>query len=226
MNHRLIAALQAAFLGLFLLLSCGQGLAQVSKGARPKNHPFVVAFKTNLLYDAACLANIEVEMGFGPHWSLMAEGTGIEMISEDKGKSTVIGEWGLEGRYWFCNDYSDRGRRAIAPDPLHGFFCGAYCSFGGYDLERNYRGCQDRHCWSSGLSFGYSFHLTRAFRLELSTAVGYMHSQYRHYHQKELPTGTPCYVEHYRSDLDWIGPTKAKASIVWIPQLHKKGARR
>lgn len=212
---------------LILSLLCTGTKAQTADVTSPgRQHPFVVALKTNLLYDVASLANGEIELGFGPHWSLMAEVMGIEQKSDYKGETTVIGEWGIEGRYWFDNTYSARGKQPLAHDPLHGFFCGAYYAQGGYDLERDFRGCQDRDCWSAGLSFGYSFHLTQAFRLELSAAVGYMQSQYRHYHQQALPSGTAALVEHYRSNLDWIGPTKAKASLVWIPQLHQKGVRR
>lgn len=221
MFSHLAAKYRFLALPAFLLLTCLQANAQ---SVQPKANDLCLALKTNLLYDAATVPNAELEVTLGQHWSLMAEWAGAKWIDETEGRATQLHDYGIEARYWFNNTYHATSQ----PDPLHGFFAGAYASLCGYDLERDYRGCQDKECWSAGISGGYSFHLSQSFRLELSLGLGYMHSQYKHYHQETLPnSGKIHLVEHYQSNLNWIGPTKAKASIVWVPQLlKKKGDRR
>lgn len=203
---------------------------QANPVAETTADPVYLAVKTNLLYDAMLVPNAELELAIGKHWSIQAEWAGTKIMRQSQGNVFQLHEYGMEARYWFDNSWTSPSQQnASAFLPLHGFFAGAYYSRCGFDLEHDYRGCQDPDCWSAGISGGYSYYISPSFRLELSLALGYFASQYNHYHQKAQPNGTEHLVEHYRSNLNWVGPTKANVSLVWIPQINlknKKGARR
>lgn len=76
-----------------------------------------------------------------------------------------------------------------------------------FDKDKGYRG---NYYAASGLTYGYSHQLARHLALEFSLGIGYLATEYRKY-------------TTYEGDLIWtssgryhfMGPTKAKISLVW-----------
>ncbi len=147
----------------------------------------MLAIKTNLLFDAASALNLEVEVPVGERWSVAAE---------------VMFPWWmfvggtLEGRYW----WGDR----ISQPVLTGWFTGVYAGGGRYDLNWNSR-TRKGNFFHVGLSGGYAHTINRSgnLRMEYSLGVGYL-------------GGTRRLEENQREKYRWIGPTRAKVSLVWM----------
>lgn len=165
----------------------------------------VIAIKTNILFDAALIPNIEIEIPIGKRWSVNTEYMFPWWLSKDNSKAMQMLSGGLEGRLWLGN----RNRRNI----LCGHFLGLYAGGGMYDLRNNSKGYQGEFYIASGISYGYGLGLGRSFNLEFSLGIGYMVTHYRHYYCKEDNS-----ILAWQNDgkYTWIGPTKAKVSLVWL----------
>ena len=173
------------------------------------------ALKTNLLFDAVSLINVEVEVPIGDRWSIAGEWI-FPWWVWDNGKANSkrnrlqLLNGNLEGRYWF-------GNRNERPQ-LTGWFAGVYVGAGLYDLERNKEGVQGEFFVMGGLSGGYAHTINRSgsLRMEYSLGIGYISTNYSKY--------TACFnandkwnaipKEHGTSF--YVGPTKAKVSLVWM----------
>ncbi len=174
-----------------------------------ENRP-VLALKTNLLFDAALTPNVEIEFPLrNNRYSLMAECWFPWYTWKDNSRAYQLLYVGAEARRWL----GDRTRRAA----LEGHFLGVYAGGGKYDLEWDSEGYQGEFYIAAGVSYGYAKRLSRSLRLEFNVGVGFMRTDYRHYHAME--EGEYLVWQH-DGRYTWIGPTKAKVSLVWL--LHKK----
>ena len=94
---------------------------------------------------------------------------------------------------------------------MAGHLIGAYAEGGIYDFQFKGDGYQGRYYAASGLTYGYAKQIARHLSFEFSLGIGYLTTEYKKY--------TP-----YEGDLVWkssarynfIGPTKAKVSLVWL----------
>jgi hypothetical protein len=183
------------------------------------------AIKTNLLFDAALVPNIGVEFHLGRGWSL---GAGWMYAWWDKDNSH---------RYWriYGGDLGVRkyfGRRA-AVKPLTGHHLGLYGQAFTYDFEiggTGYIGGQpggtlwNKMNYAMGLEYGYSLPVGRCLNLDLSIGVGYWGGEYQVY--KPIDTH---YVWQETRQRNWLGPTKAEVSLVWLigrGNTNQKGGKR
>ena len=77
----------------------------------------------------------------------------------------------------------------------------------------------------TGLAYGFMFPVRgcRSLHLEANIGVGYMFTEYEEY----LPVDGH-YVYQETGRLNYVGPLKAKFSLVWVLDLwrNKKGGRR
>ena len=64
--------------------------------------------------------------------------------------------------------------------------------------------------------------LNRRLRLEFNIGVGFLQTEYRHYVGVE---NDRFLVWQNDGRYTWLGPTKAKVSLVWLLPLQKGGAR-
>lgn len=200
------------------------------------------ALKTNLLFDAATLFNVEMEIPVGKHFSLAGEwifpwwgGLGnnggvspVPVYSEKYTMQVLSGS--LELRYWFPHskrlDAKTRKWSNPWPDfnPLCGWFIGPYVSRGLYDFQFGGDGLQGEFFNSAGLSIGFAYPVGKFFHMEYALGVGYLQTNYKRY--------TPLdghKVYQYDGRYSWLGPTKAKISLVWIPRFKiesKKGGKK
>ncbi len=166
------------------------------------------ALKTNLLFDAALMPNVELEVPIGRRWSVNGEYMFPWWLLGDHKYCLQILSGGLEGRYWF-GSRRERERH----DVLTGHFAGLYAGGGKYDLQWRTNGYQGEFFIAAGVSYGYARRIARHLQLELSIGVGILRTDYRHYHAHD----------NYRTLLwqnngkyTWLGPTKAKISLVWL----------
>lgn len=165
------------------------------------------ALKTNLLFDAALMPNVEVEVPIGKRWSVNGELMFPWWLMDGDKYCLQILMGGAEGRYWLGN--RNRNRRRV----LTGHFLGLYAGAGKYDLQWDRNGYQGEFFIAAGISYGYALKIARNLSLEFSLGIGLLRTNYEHYHA----------IENFQTLLwqdsgryTWLGPTKAKISFVWL----------
>lgn len=173
------------------------------EGRADSSRRVIVALKNNILYDLALAPNIEVELSIGKRWSLNTEYKCPWWLNSKHDFCYQLLSGGMEGRCWLGN----RQKR----DRLTGHFIGLYAEGGIYDFQLRGDGYQGKYYGAAGVTYGYARQLARHFSLEFSLGIGYLTTEYKKY--------TP-----YEGDIVWtnsgrynfIGPTKAKVSLVWL----------
>ncbi len=156
------------------------------------------AIKTNLLYYAALLPNLEVEWRINSKWSVALEGDIAWWGSYSKERSYRLMIAQPEVRRWI------RPRA-----PWHGFYVGAFAGGGLYDFEKPGRGYYGEGVMG-GLSVGYMWPLNRNLSFEAAVGGGYLFTRYKEYIQIE-----GHHVYQRTKDLNYFGPLKVKLSLVW-----------
>ena len=175
----------------------------VSETEGPVESKTVLAVKNNLLYDLALAPNLEVEIPVGKRWSLNAEYKCPWWLNSKHDFCYQLLSGGVEGRCWLGN----RQKR----NRLTGHFIGLYAEGGIYDFQWKGDGYRGDYYGAAGVTYGYARQLARHLSLEFSFGIGYLTTEYKKY--------TP-----YEGDIVWttsgrynfIGPTKAKVSLVWL----------
>lgn len=177
---------------------------QSSLSVRAYRRP-LFALKTNLLFDAALMPNIEIELPIGKRWSLNGEYMfPWWQLNGDKYCLQVL-SGGLEGRYWL----GKRSNREV----LTGHFFGLYAGGGKYDLQWKEKGYQGEFFIAAGLSYGYARHIARNLHLEFNLGIGLMRTDYRHYRTRD---NYQTLLWQENGNYTWLGPTKVKVSLVWL----------
>lgn len=179
------------------------------------------AVKTNLLFDAALIPNVEIEVPIGStnRWSINGEYMFPWWLLDGDKYSLQILTGGLEGRYWLGSRENRMNREVLT-----GHFLGLYAGGGKYDLQWKENGYQGEFFIAAGISYGYAHEIARNLRLEYNIGIGLLRTDYRHYHARD----------NYRTLLwqengkyTWFGPTKVKISLVWLLNRKvKKGGER
>lgn len=156
------------------------------------------ALKTNMLYYAALMPNIELEWRINPSWSLLLEGNLAWYKNDSKHKYYQILMVSPEARYWL-----PRGT------VWHGMYVGGFLGGGKYDLENGRRGYNGEGGFA-GVSFGYMWPISRCLSLEAGIGAGYMFTRYKEY----IPFDGH-YLYQRTKDLNYFGPLKLKFAIAW-----------
>lgn len=176
-----------------------------------------VSLKTNMLFDALMTPNLEVEVPIEwSRWSVMAEWWTPWYRWNGHNKHNHSYELlmlGAELRYWFSR------RDAQCPRLLAGHFVGIYGAGGKYDIQpgrKHHEGWQGEF-GSIGLTYGYSFHLSRHWRLELSLSAGYVGGPQHYYHGMFDDTHL---IWQHDDRLHYVGPTKLKVSVAYLIGWH------
>lgn len=169
--------------------------AEITDFEEPRHR---MALKTNLLYYAALLPNLELEWLINNHWSVLIEGNYAGWSNQSANKCYQLGSFGPEARYW------------INPKaPWHGMFAGVFASGGFYDLQNGKNGAQGEGVMT-GLSFGYMWPIARNWSMEASLGAGYMYTRYREYEPRDSH-----FVYLRTKEMNYFGPLKLKLSIAW-----------
>lgn len=165
--------------------------------------PLYMAIKTNLLYDAAIIPNIGLEVSLGKQWS-MAGNWFYTWFKNDHKKDYWRGYGGeLEVRKWFGAKAQNK--------PLTGHHLGVYLQGLTYDVEFGNTGNLSDFSYGAGISYGYSAPIARRLNLDFVIGVGYFGGEYKEY----IPIDSH-YVWQATKNRHWFGPTKAEVTLVWL----------
>lgn len=174
--------------------------------------PFYMGLKTNLLYDVLAVPNLSAEFYIGRNWSVVA--------------NWMYGWWDKDSRhrYWRIYGGDIAVRRWFGPQaeakPLTGHHIGVYGGIVTYDFEFGGRGWMgglpggtlwDRCNINAGIEYGYSLPIARRLNLDFTIGVGYIGGKYYDYIPRD-----GHYIWQSTHRLNWIGPTKAEVSLVWL----------
>ena len=166
------------------------------------------AIKTNLLFYALFIPNIEVEVPIGDRWSVQGEWMFPWWITKDNGNALQVLAGGVEGRYWLGSK-SKRSKREF----FTGHFVGIYGGGGMYDIQYQNNGYQGEFYIAAGVSYGYGLRISNHFNVEFSLGIGALMTNYRAYEGEE---DNKYLVWKRNGQYQWFGPTKAKISLVWL----------
>ena len=192
-----------------------------------EKRPPLFAIKTNMLFDALLMPNIEIEVPIGNQWSVAGEWISSWWIwdndrADSKRHRMQLLYAGFEGRYWFHTQ--------IPQTYLNGWFIGVYVGGGLYDFEYSAKGYQGEFMILGGISLGYSHTINKegSLKLEYSVGLGCMQTNYRYYeafyskeHICEVPGEHNWHpIKREISEFSWFGPTKLRISLGWM--INKK----
>lgn len=174
--------------------------------------PFYVALKTNMLHDVLALPSIGAEFYLGKNLSIVANWT--------------YGWWDNNKRhhYWraYGGDIALRrwfGSKA-KEKPLTGHHLGVYAGVLTYDLEWGGTGYMggipggtlwDRCLVNAGVEYGYSLPVARRLNIDFTIGFGVLSGKYVKYIPVE-----GGYLWQSTRHINWVGPTKAEISLVWL----------
>lgn len=187
----------------------------------------IVAFKTNLLYDAVTVLNYSIEIPFSEHFSAQFEQHTPWWLSKNNKYCLQFLSFGGEFRWWFAPKTISESANRKQRDALVGHFLGVYGWGGKSDIQwgRDF-GCYQFEFFSAGLTYGYSMPICKYLNLEFSISAGYANIPYQHY----IPTDDWQILIRDKNNagtLHYFGPTKAEVNLV-IPfkmTTRKGGAR-
>lgn len=169
-----------------------------------KQSSLYMAIKTNLLYDAALIPNLGLEVAIGKQWSVAASWSYAWWKNDRTHHYWRTYGGDIEVRRWF-------GERA-QEKPLQGHHVGLYAHMLTFDFELGGRGyLGDKWNYGGGISYGYSLPVAKRLNVDFSVNVGYLNGEYKEYIPDE-----GCYVWQVTKKLHWFGPTKADISLVWL----------
>lgn len=182
-----------------------------------------VALKTNLLFDVATVLNFAIEVPFNEKFSILYEHHCPWWLSDNNKYCLQFLSFGGEFRWWFAPKTQPASERRVKRDALVGHFLGVYGWGGKLDFQNVRDICYQAEFNSVGLTYGYSFPISKRFNMELSASVGYAEIPYRHYNPTE---DFEILIRDRNKVGTWkyFGPTKVEVAFV-IPLLfnYKKG---
>jgi len=182
----------------------------------------VVALRTNMLYDAALIPNIGIEVKLGKGFTIGADWFGTWLFSD---KKHIY--WQCYGGYLTARYYWGK---AAAEQPFTGHHVGIYGTALTYDVEFGGKGYQAaKFGFGGGVEYGYSLRVARSLCIDFNLGLGYQGGEYKVY----MPTddGTGHYVWMSTHMRHWWGPTKVEVSLKWLleasprPSPKGKGVR-
>lgn len=174
--------------------------------------PFYMDLRSNMLYDALLLPNIGVEFYLGKNITVGANWTYGWWDRDHLHRYWRAYGGELNARYWFGS--------AAHEKPLTGHHIGVYGAAFIYDFEFGGKGQMGgepgRPLWYNssymgGVEYGYSLPISRHFNIDFTIGVGYLGGKYFEYYPID-----DHYVWHQTKRRNWVGPTKAEVSLVWL----------
>ena len=187
-------------------------IASMAVQALPqKERRQVITEKTVTKAEKELAPNIEIEIPVGKRWSVNMEYKSPWWSNSSKEICYQLISGGIESRYWL-------GNRELH-HRLNGHFFGLYAEGGIYDFQFKGDGYQGKYYGAAGFTYGYSTSVSRHLALEFSLGIGYLTTEYQKYTPYE---GSLVWMSS--GNYTFIGPTKAKISLVWV--ITKKRGRK
>ena len=170
-----------------------------------EGNPPAVQLRTNGLYDLALCPNIGLEIQTDLGFAFQFDYVGAWWNIDSKHRYFSNYAFQTEIRY-----YLDSRKMKF---PYTGHHVGVYGQMATYDFEFGGTGYLSRDLDNSfgiGISYGYSFPLSKHWSLDLTAGIGYFQSKYDVY--EPVNTG---YRRTETRRLTFWGPTRLEASFVW-----------
>ena len=199
----------------------------VSTQGEPKKKSLLFALKTNMLYDAALIPNLGIEVYMGKRWTIALDWFYTWFSSNNRHRY-----WQSYGGYLGVRKYlggewlNVKGERSLFPTGHH---IGAYMLGLTYDVEWGGKGYQAaKFGFGGGIEYGYSKMIGRSWCIDFSLGVGFQDGEYKEY--EPANDGTGHYIWLSTRKRHWWGPTKAEVSLKWLfgtkGNKQKKGGKR
>lgn len=177
---------------------------------------FIMALRTNLLYDVLAVPNLGLEFRLGRGWSVGASYMHAWWNSDRRSRYWRIYGGEIDVRKYFGSQAKGR--------PLSGHHLGLYGLAGTYDFEWGGTGYQSLLSYGCGLEYGYSLPIGRRLNIDFGIGMGYWGGEYKVYEPID-----GHYVWQSTRNRHWFGPTKLEVSLVWIlggrDELKKGGVK-
>ncbi len=189
----------------------------VSRIAQPIAKKSNIAIKTNLLYDAALTANIELEIPIKDRWSIGAEYIFPWWSSNKNNYTQRIRLAHLSATYWL----GDRTNK----EQLTGWNVGLFGGYGDYDIQLWDANGEQGKIINSGISLGYAHSIAKNLHLHYQIGLGYAELDYKEYQKMWNTEYGDVKVFDYpwkEKRREWYGLTQAEVSLVWMLNLSKK----
>lgn len=157
----------------------------------------IFALKTNLLYYAALMPNIELEWRINNRWSAAIEGD--------------VAWYGGGLRKYRLAIVTPEVRYRVLPRDAwwHGMYVGLFVGPGIYDLENGGNGYRGEGIMT-GISLGYLWPIGKRLSLEAGIGAGYIYTRYKEYRPLD-----GHFLYQRTKDLNYFGPLRLRLSIVW-----------
>ena len=206
------------------------------KDKSDKLKPNRLALKTNLLYDAALVPNVGIEVNLGKRWTV-----GLDWLYTWFKNDSRHRYWQGYGGYLGVRKYFGKqangqrstvnGQRSTVNGQCSqfptGHHVGVYMTGVTYDVEWGGKGYQaSKFGFGGGIEYGYSKRIGKRLDLDFSLGVGFQDGEYKEYEPANDDTGH--YIWLATKKRHWWGPTKAEVTLKWIlgPAREKKGGDR
>ena len=185
-----------------------------AQGVSSGKKPFVMALKTNALYSLLAIPNVGAEFCLGRNYSVAG--------------NWHYAWWHSDSQHWYHRTYGGEVSvrkwfpRPGKHTPLSGHHLGVYGQMLTYDFlwgEDSKGNLSDRWNYAVGLEYGYSLPVAKRLNLHFSLGLGYLSGNYMAYQLQDN-----CYVWQETRTRNYIGPTKAEVSLVWLIANKKGGA--
>ena len=216
---------------LFLLLTLSilpiAGRSQmVSEVSDQRSDLKLLSISTNLLYDAALIPNIGLEVSLGKQWTIGADWFYTRISSNSRHRYWQGYGGYLTVRRYFGNNPLTLSSKSQDCPRLTGHHLGVYALGLTYDVEWGGKGYQaDKFGFGGGLEYGYALPIGRRLDLDFTIGIGFQGGEYKEYEPADDDTGH--YVWEATKKRSWWGPTKAAITLRWdIGKHSKKGDRR
>lgn len=176
-----------------------------------------LAIKTNMLYDAALIPNVGIEVGFARQWTASADWFYTWFSSDNRHRY-----WQGYGGYVTLRRYLTHQPSDLQPYALpRGHHIGVYALGMTYDVEWGGKGYQADHFgFGGGIEYGYSVAIGRRLDLDFSIGIGFQDGEYKEYEPQD-----DHYVWQATRKRHWFGPTKAEVTLRWNIGKSKKGGQ-
>lgn len=171
------------------------------------------AIKTNLAYDAVAAANLGIEFGLAPRWTMDISGNYMpwKFYNGNLRKHAFVQP---EARFWFCDRFSGHflgihghaGIYNVADSGVLGKISTSYLDFSKLD-GRRYEG------WfaGAGISYGYAVILGKHWNMEFEIGGGYAYFVSDVYECEKCGSKLEDDVPHH-----YFGVTKAAINLVYV----------
>lgn len=161
-----------------------------------------VGIKNDVLWDAAMMPNLGVELSMNRHVTVDLWGGG-ECWNYTNGTQLKLYLFQPELRYWPCQKFEGHffGIHAHAAH-----FNVGLISFISELKHTVYRG----NLYGGGLSYGYHFAFGKRWGLELTLGIGYAWLDYKEYYC------TYCAELRGKKNRHYLGPTRAGVSLIYF----------